>query len=176
MVRLRGLAKSMFAEQPAVKRWEELDDVLQNSSIRLWRALEKHHPPTPLDYYRLASSIIRCELIDLFRHYFGPQGVGTNMANSWHLRRSENVSPLDLFTEGTNDPSKLAFWSEFHERVEKMPADEQLLFDLLWYQGLTASDVAGITGESERNVRRRWRTARAQLHRVMMNDQPPSMQ
>jgi RNA polymerase sigma-70 factor (ECF subfamily) len=172
MDRLRSLARKILADNPAVKRWEEIDDILQNSSVRLWKALEKHHPPTPLDYFRLAAAIIRRELIDLSRRYFGPLGLGANQAKSWLQDGSQHASPIDFLTDGTNDPVKLGSWSEFHEYIEKIPEEEQMLFDLLWYQGLTLSDAAEAMGQSERTVRRRWRTARINLHRALIDEFP----
>lgn len=176
MDRLRLLAKKILADHPALKRWEEIDDVVQNSSLRLWKALEKHHPPTPLDFYRLAAAVIRRELIDLARHYFGPLGLGANQGKSWHQNGSQLASPVDEMADGTNDPVKLGSWSEFHEYVERMPAEEQVLFDLIWYQGLTIVDAAEALGSSERTLRRRWRSARINLHRALLPDDPPPSQ
>ncbi len=175
MERLRLLVQTILADRPAIKRWEEIDDVLQNSSVRLWRALEKHHPPTPLDYFRLAASVIRRELIDLSRRYFGPLGVAANQVKSWLPDDSRNPLPIDNLSDGTNDPVKMGNWSEFHEYIESLPADEQLLFDLLWYQGLTMQDAAEASGLSERTLRRRWRAARINLHRdLLADDLPPA--
>ena len=76
--RLRRLASRMLKEYPGVRRWEQTDDVLQNASIRLYRALETERPESSLHFQRLASLQIRRELIDMARHYAGPQGHGAN--------------------------------------------------------------------------------------------------
>lgn len=170
MERLRNLSRKILADRPGVQRWEEIDDLVQNSSLRLWKALEKHHPPTPLDYFRLAASVIRRELIDLTRRHFGPMGLGANQAKSWIQDGSKNLSPVDLKSDDTNDPVKLENWSEFHEYIEGMPPEEQTLFDLLWYQGLTLNDAAEAMGMSERTVRRRWRSARVSLYHALLAD------
>lgn len=168
MERLRCLVQRIIADHAAIKRWEDLDDVLQNSSLRLWRALEKHHPATPLEYFRLAATVIRRELIDLSRRYFGPHGIGANQAKSWLVKDSRGNSPVDLASDGTNEPMKLGCWSEFHEYIDKLPQEEQLLFDLLWYQGLTLGEAAEVTGMSERTLRRRWRATRINLHQALL--------
>jgi RNA polymerase sigma factor (sigma-70 family) len=168
--RLRLLAQRIFADHPRLKRWEEIDDVLQNSSIRLWRALENSHPPTPLDYFSLAAAVIRRELIDLSRRYFGPLGIGANQAKSWLTNGSPDKSPVDYQHDSTYDPVKLGCWSEFHEHIEKAALEERILFDLLWYQGLTLSEAAEACGLSERTLRRRWRTARINLHKSLLSD------
>jgi RNA polymerase sigma-70 factor (ECF subfamily) len=169
MERLRILSAKILADIPGVARWEEIDDLVQNSSLRLWRALEKHHPPTPLDYFRLAAATIRRELIDLSRHYFGPQGIGANHAKSWLCSDSSNIAHEPV-VNSTFDPIKLSSWTEFHEYVEELPEEERILFDLLWYEGLTLTEAADSIGMSERTVRRRWQLARVNLYRQLMDD------
>ncbi len=166
--RLRLLAKKISGNIPCVKYFEQTDDLLQNSMIRLWKAFEKHHPRTPLDYYRLASAIMRRELIDMSRHYFGAHGIGANLARASHAMDSQQGSPIDLKGDETNEPQKLGRWTEFHEYVEGLGDDDRTLFDLLWYQGLTLESAAQIMGSSERTIRRRWKAARLELYRTLM--------
>lgn len=42
--RLQRLAQSMLKDHPALGRWEDLDDVLRQASLRLWIALKAYHP------------------------------------------------------------------------------------------------------------------------------------
>jgi RNA polymerase sigma factor (sigma-70 family) len=168
MRRMQVLAKRISQNLPGVKRWEQTDDLVQNSMIRLWKALEKNRPATPLDYYRLASTIIRRELIDLSRHYYGPEGLGANLARTANAVDSQFVSPVDLKTEQTNEPSKLASWTEFHNYIESLDDEQRSLFDLLWYQGLTLTQAAELLGSSERTVRRRWKLARFGLYEAVI--------
>lgn len=168
MERLRLLSRKILADIPGVGRWEEIDDLVQNSSLRLWKALERHHPPTPLDYFRLAAVTIRRELIDLSRHYFGPHGLGANQAPS-RFRSDQLASPAEQVSNSTYDPVNLGSWTEFHEYVEKLPEEERTLFDLLWYQGLTLQEAADALESSERTVRRRWQAARVSLYRNLMD-------
>ena len=178
MERLRILSRKILADVPSVERWEEIDDLLQNSSLRLWKALEKHHPPTPLDYFRLAAAVIRRELIDLSRRYFGPLGLGANQAKSWQNGSQSAASPIECMGDSTYDPVKLSNWTEFHEYVEKLPDDERTLFDLLWYQGMMLAEAAESIGVSERTVRRHWRLARLTLFQRLLADrtinEPPA--
>jgi len=132
---LRILSRKILADIPGVERWVEIDDLVQNGSLRLWKALEKHHPPTPLNYFRLAAAVIRCELIDLSRRYFGPQGLAANQAKSW-IQSSQGASPVELMGNSTHDPVNLSSWTEFHEYLEKFPDEERTPFDLLCYQGM----------------------------------------
>lgn len=165
--RLRILSRKILADIPAVERWEDIDDLVQNSSLRLWKALEKHHPPSPLDYFRLAAAVIRRELIDLSRRYFGPHGLATHQARSWQHGSQSADAPVEA-SNSTYDPVNLSNWTEFHEYVEKLPEEERTLFDLLWYQGMTLDEAAESIGTSERTVRRRWRVARVELYRDLL--------
>src|SRR5919201_1947156 len=79
--RLRRLTRKMLRDYPGVRRWEETGDVLQNALLRLCRALRDVTPPTARDYFRLAALQIRRELLDLARHYYGPQGQGAHHAS-----------------------------------------------------------------------------------------------
>jgi RNA polymerase sigma-70 factor (ECF subfamily) len=153
--RFRRLARRMLGGFNRLRRWEDTDDVSQGAVLRLWTALRSDPPVDPAAYFRLASAVIRRELIDLTRHHFGPEGGGANHGSVG----STPPEPADT----TSNPARLAEWSEFHSRVEDLPETDRLLFDLLWYHGLTLAEAAAVTGESERTARRRWRAARTRL-------------
>jgi RNA polymerase sigma-70 factor (ECF subfamily) len=155
--RLRRLASRMFERSDKLRRWEDVDDLLQNSLIRLHRALKEVQPPTVLDFFRFASLQIRRELIDLARCHFGAEGVGANHASRplGHDLEPAPTGPQDL----TLDPSRLALWTEFHEQIEKLPSDEREVFELVWYQGLTQDEAALLLGVSARTLQRRWQSA-----------------
>ena len=59
-------------------RWEQTDDVVQNALVRLRRALETTSPESVRSFVNLAAVQIRRELIDLARHYHGPNGMGAH--------------------------------------------------------------------------------------------------
>jgi RNA polymerase sigma-70 factor (ECF subfamily) len=163
--RLAKLARKMIRDYPGVARWEQADDVLQNALVRLDRALQSSIPPTSREFFRLAGTQIRRELIDLARHYYGPRGLGTHHSTCAgtppsHARGAD--SP-----ELTHDPSQIATWTEFHERIGDLPDDEREMFDLLWYQGVTQAEAAEILGLSHRQVGRRWIAARLRLSKSL---------
>lgn len=76
--RLQALTHRMLRDYPRVRWWAETDDVLQNALVRLCRALEQVHPASARDFYALATTQIRRELIDLARHYSGPENAAAN--------------------------------------------------------------------------------------------------
>ncbi len=168
--RLRHLSRKILSDIPGVKRWEDTDDLLQNGSIRLWKALEKHHPPTTLDYFRLAAAVIRRELIDLSRHYFGPEGMGANLLRSGNIAARDRLGGAEFAADETHEPQDLGRWTEFHEYIESLPDAERSLFDLLWYQGLTLGEAAELTGTPERTLRRRWKSARVEVYQKLLAD------
>jgi RNA polymerase sigma-70 factor (ECF subfamily) len=153
--RLGRLAQKMIRGYPGVARWEQSEDVLQNALIRLDRALQAAAPPTALDFYRLAATQLRRELIDLARHYSGVEGHAAHHA-SWSGAEPETP-------ETTMNPDTLAQWTEFHRQVEVLEDDDRALFDLLWYQGLTQAEAAAALGVAEKTVNRRWIAARLRL-------------
>ena len=166
--RLRRLTRKMLKGFARVKRWELTDDVLQNALLRLWTALGQVTPHSARDFYTLAAVQIRRELIDLTRQYYGPHGMGAHQASKLERDRSANPPLADL----TLEPSRLAIWSEFHQRVETLPEEEREVFDLLWYQGLTQPEAAALLSISEATLRRRWLAARERLHQALRGDLP----
>jgi RNA polymerase sigma-70 factor (ECF subfamily) len=171
--RLRRLTRKMLKDYPQVKRWELTDDVLQNALVRLWRALGDVTPSSAREFLGLASLQIRRELIDLARRYYGPQGVGTNQASSADNDDSA-ATPRALAekAESTNEPSRLAIWTEFHQRIDSLPEEERAVVDLLWYQELTQEEAAMLLGISEATLKRRWRSARLRLHDLLREETP----
>jgi RNA polymerase sigma-70 factor (ECF subfamily) len=155
--RLTRLARKMIRGYPGVARWEQAEDVLQNALIRLDRALQASTPPTALDFFRLAAAQLRRELIDLARHYAGPEGQGARHS-TWASTQPQTDSP-----QTTWDPDSLSQWTEFHRRVDELEDSDRALFDLLWYQGLTQAEAAEALGVAEKTVNRRWIAARLRL-------------
>ena len=77
-----------------MKRWSETDDVLQNAMLRLHRSLAEIQPECPSQFYGLAATQIRRELIDLARHYYGAQGIGARHHTDGG--QAVNVSPKNM--------------------------------------------------------------------------------
>ena len=161
-LRLESLARHMLRGYPALRRWVETDDVLQNSLMRLIRALEHVELESPRHFMALAALQIRRELIDLGRHYYGPAGLAANYesrAGDDSSHRAD-IEVADLSPE----PSTLAQWSELHERIGLLPDKEREVLDLLYYEGVSQADAARVLDVSVRTVQRRWHSALLMLH------------
>jgi RNA polymerase sigma-70 factor (ECF subfamily) len=164
--RLARLAGKMFRAETRLRRWEDSGDVLHNAVLRLLHRLRNVTPATPRDFFHLAAGEIRRALIDLVRHHFGPRGPATRHdSNGW----SESFDHPD----GEQCPGDLAQWREFHERVGELPDDDRQAFELVWYQGLSYVEAAGVLGVSARTVTRRWQAACLKLQSSIDAGLPP---
>lgn len=153
--RLRKLTRRMLRGYPLVRRWEQTDDVLQNSMMRLYRALADVTPESLRHFYSLAGVQIRRELLDLAKHHARFDG------------QADQRMPMKDEADDSEDPCNLAEWTEFHEQVEALPDDEREVFNLLWYGELTQAEAAQILGIAVRTVIRRWQAARVRLYKVL---------
>jgi RNA polymerase sigma-70 factor (ECF subfamily) len=167
--RLSHLARKMLKAERRLLRWVRPSDVFQNALLRLQRALQEVRPVSLLEFYRLAAVQIRRELIDLARHYYGPEGPAAREENE--IRRV-GPAPLPEPVDCRDEPSQLACWCEFHEQIEKLPEDQREVFDLVWYQGLTHAEAADLLHVCTKTVQRRWQAACLKLYQVLEGDLP----
>jgi RNA polymerase sigma-70 factor (ECF subfamily) len=165
--RLERLTRKMLQGFPGVRRWADTDDVLQNALMRLLRALHDVQPRSLREFFGLSAEQIRRELIDLARHYYGPQGLGAN-----HASRAVGSAQAPEQVDLTHEPSALAGWCEFHEQVRKLPDAEREVMSLLFYQELPQAEAATLLGVSVRVVQRRWQSALLKLHQVLKGQWP----
>jgi RNA polymerase sigma-70 factor (ECF subfamily) len=171
--RLAELTRTMLQDYRRLKRWEETDDVLQNALVRLQRSLQDVTPPSLGDFYRLAALQVRRELIDLARHYFGPEGRGRrHHTNAAEDGSSRTPRPAYEQAGAAEAPATLAAWGEFHRQADALPEEERAVFDLVWYQGLKQTEAAALLGVSARTVKRRWQAACLRLHEALRGELP----
>jgi RNA polymerase sigma-70 factor (ECF subfamily) len=150
----------MFRGRPGLQRWEQTDDVFQNAMLRLQKALETHEVESVRHFFNLATVQIRRELIDLGRKHFGPHGIGRNHHTDLQPADDRGGALHSLEAE----PFDLGAWTEFHERVASLPAEQREVVDLLYYEGVSQEEAAAILGCSVRTIRRRWNDAKFMLH------------
>ena len=162
--RLTLLTRRMLGDYQRVRRWAETDDVLQNALVRLLGALRSVKPKTSREFLGLATLQIRRELIDLARHYYGPEGMGAHHDSAAN-GESQGRGPADK-SDVRHEPSSLAQWTELHEKIGALPDEEREVVGLLFYQGLSQAEAAELLQISVRTVQRRWHDALCKLHRV----------
>lgn len=161
--RLLKLTRKMFRGYPGLRRWEATDDVFQNALIRLHRALSSVEVESVRHFFNLAAVQIRRELLDLTKHYFGPNGSGANHHTD-HQPSDERGGVLAAQAE---EPDDLSTWSEFHARVETLPEEHREIVNLLFYEGLTQEETATILGMALRTLKRRW-----QETKLLLSEEP----
>jgi RNA polymerase sigma-70 factor (ECF subfamily) len=168
--RLERLTRKMLKGFPGVQRWEQTDDVLQNALVRLLRALRDVQPASVREFFALSAELIRRELLDLAKHYYGPRGPGTKHATEAGCCEGE-VPRYDRPDE-SHEPSALAGWCEFHRHIAALPDDEREVVGLLFYQELTQGEAAALLHVTVRTVQRRWQSALLKLHQVLKGHWP----
>lgn len=154
--RLERLTRAMLRNYPNVHRWADTGDVLQDSTLRLLRTLQQLRPTSIREFYGLASLHIRRELLDLARHYGGPQGLGANHA-SLPPGSSNQVAGINAKAEQPEDDLEL--WCSFHKSIEELPDDEREVVSLVFYHGWDQARIAELLQVSVRTIRRRWQSA-----------------
>lgn len=164
--RLERLARKMLRQFPKVQRWEDTGDVLQNAWLRLYRALAQLDVTSTRQFYGLATEQIRRELIDLWRHYQGREGIGANYASAVRPAEAPAADPA-----APAEPADvLEDWSRFHEGVERLPVEEREVVGLIFYHGWAQADVAELFQIDVRTVQRRWQRAMLKLRDVIRGE------
>jgi RNA polymerase sigma factor (sigma-70 family) len=157
--RLEWMVRKALRRFPGVHRWEDTSDVRQNAAVRLSQTLKTQVPASARDFFALAATLIRRELIDLLRHYYGPLGHGAH-----HDSHPPGSHPsAELPAADAEQGPKLAQWTAFHECIDRLEPSEREVFSLRWYHGLEIKEVAHLLGVSDRTVKRYWREARIKL-------------
>lgn len=163
--RLERLARKMLRGYPAVKRWEETGDLLQNAVLRLLHALREVEPTSVRDFFGLAAEQMRRELLDLARHYRVRQMQRLRCAADPE-GSSAAATVLEPRAEA-EDRDELEKWCAFHETVERLPVEEREVVGLIYYHGWTQSEVAEHLHMSKRSVQRHWSAAMLKLHELL---------
>lgn len=159
--RLKTLAELMFARFPMLQYREEVEDVLQEAMLRLWKSVEEVRPETVKAFMGLAALQIRRSLRDLARRNFGRKdGHKTNHVQSLVENAAGDWRRTNRFEDIESAPEVLLSWSEFHEAADALLEPERSVFDLLYYHELPQIEVAELLNISDRQVRRLWQSAR----------------
>lgn len=159
--RLRVMARRKLRGFPALRRWVETDDVLQNAMLRLHRALQQVRPTTVGEFFGLAGLQVRRELHDLQRQHYGPHGVGANHHTDGHGNAADDATgPPPAVAEDSEMP---VGWDRFHDLVEALSEDERVVVDCMFVAELTQEETAQVLDVSLRTVKRRWQSARIRL-------------
>lgn len=172
--RFLHLSMQMLQTLPNGWHWAQTDDALQNAILSLHRALSDLAVQSSLHFWNLANLQIRRELLNLARHYQGPQGgaIRNHTDSGGKAAGDQAGRPHARGNRGPGEPQSLQEWTVFHQAVGSLPEEERELFGLLWYQGLTQDEAANMLGVSLRTVRRRWLSAKCLLFHTLEGPSP----
>jgi RNA polymerase sigma factor (sigma-70 family) len=152
--RVRQLAHRMFVAHKSLQHFEQSDDLLQETLIRLHNAVVKLKPDTTRAFMALALQHARWALRDLARD----------------MRRRKEIYPLGNLGSKIPDirvpsgePEDLLDWEIFHQQAENLDREPRDVFEARFYGGLTFEETVDLLGLSLRTVKRRWKMALNQL-------------
>ena len=146
--RVESLARSAFVKFPRVGRFEDIDDIVQNTLIRLLAAFRELRPGSRQHFYALANTLIRRELLDLTRRYYGPQGHGANLSVVAVGEASGEYSPP------ARAEADLEQWATLHHAIETLPTEQREVISLSLYHGWPQTAIADLFQVTVRTVQR----------------------
>lgn len=162
--RLQHLAGKMHR---SFRIGEETDDVLQEATLRLLKALRKVDLNSTQHFFRLAATQIRRELLDLAKRDRNHHPV-----ISLDLADSRDPAIADLHASSSEGPDRLAAWAEFHRKVEALDDSLREVFGLSYYGNLTQREIGELIGVSKRTVSERYIKATLELRRAYPSGLP----
>lgn len=165
MQRLLLLARTVIRGD-RLRRWEETDDLYQLAMLGLRRAIEREAPSTARGFLALAAKKIREALLDLGRHHFGPEGGAAHHGTD-PPGPGRDAPAVGAAVGREPDPADALAAREIHALVDRLPADEREVFDLLVTQGLSQDEAAATVGVSVPTIKRRFRAAKLLLHDLL---------
>lgn len=160
MERMRILSHRLFQSRKDLHLFEESDDLLQKTLVRLHRAIHVLKPSTTRAFMTIALQNMRWALKDLARDM-----------HNW-LDKLGNANALVKAPSLEEEPSTLLEWSFFHDAIQSLPQEERETFDLIFYGGMQQEEAAEFLGVSTRTIKRRWRLARILLAKALDNEWP----
>jgi RNA polymerase sigma factor (sigma-70 family) len=131
----------------------DLDSVVDEAWAQLMKALETAQPSTVDNFYGLMFRKVRHVLFDMARRQSRDDARRYN-----DLPDQGSSGPILPYDRGdtTHEPSRLAFWTEFHREVENLPNDQRTIFDLHYFAELPQAEIARLLEMHPKQVSRLW--------------------
>lgn len=136
--RLHRLTRKKLEDFRGVARWVDSEDVLQNSLLRLRKALIKVQPNEVQGFFALAAKLIEQELIDLYWKYKGMLGGSAG-------------------PDSDNREAKIENSTHFLELVQDLPLQDRELVSYHIVQEMTWAETSAKLGVTEQTAKGRWR-------------------
>jgi len=151
---------TLQAQFPRLRDQHELNSVVDEAWMRLMTALETTQPESPEAFYGLMFHKVRQVLLDLAMRQtrdnarWRQEPLGTD--------GSTTAAPL-FGGDTTHDPARLAFWTEFHHEVARLPDQERIVFDFHYFAEFPQVEIAKLLNLHPRQVSRLWLAATGRL-------------
>jgi RNA polymerase sigma-70 factor (ECF subfamily) len=158
VAKVEQFARTTFKRFPRVGRFVDAEDVIQGTLIRLLAALREVRPTSRQHFYALANELIRRELLDLTKHFYGPRGHGTHVGGVAVGEAEGEHAPA-----APDAAAELDRLAAFHEAVAELPVEEREVVALTYYHGWTQTQIADLFQVSVRTVQRWHESATATL-------------
>lgn len=147
-----------------VRRWEQTDDVVQGSLIRLSRTIDKLPINSPRDFFKLAATNIRWELRTLRDKYLANKSPAHRHHTDMPSALADGQAPIDrVLADMAAPPDSFAAMSGFLDAIETLADDDRELLDLRLVHGLTQQEAADHLGLSLATFKRRYSRASDRL-------------
>jgi RNA polymerase sigma factor (sigma-70 family) len=161
--RLRGLARVILHQDyPRLENIHSTGTTLHEAYLRLRKALEQVRPRTEDEFFRLSARHIHWVLKSMARRHDRRGGADHAPGAARQTDESEH-SPCEEPVDTSPSPTQQAMRREFLEQIEALPADQRVVIDLLWFQGLKMAEVARMLNVSLAEVKLRWTKAKVRL-------------
>lgn len=157
--RVRRLVRPRLRKFPLVVQDSQTTEVVNDTLLRLLKALGRDvRLATVLDLERFLAAIIRRVLLDMTK------------AIQRRRRRVGELGDGPVPEPDDDDVADIDLMVAFHEYVEALPADEQALFDVFYYQGKTKAEAAERLGMAETTAHTHWTKARVRASKHLGAD------
>jgi len=159
---VRMVQKMLHGESgfAVVRRWEQTDDVVQGTLIRLSRTIDNLPIDSPRDFFKLAATNIRWQLKTLRDQYRADASHARHHHTDMPAALAEGHTPIDQVLAGMAAPiDSFAAMSQFLDAIETLTDDDREIIDLRLVHGLTRQEAADQLGITLATFKRRYADA-----------------
>ena len=141
---------------PAVRRWHQSGDVLNDLLIRIYEELADWRPATAGEFLSRVGRWVRNRLVDLWRNGYGPSGQAAHYQSFPRATGGGDAcfAVADGPPGGGADPARSAESAEMNhllmEKLSRLPAAQREAVELRFWQAMTCPQIAAGDGHSAR--------------------------
>jgi RNA polymerase sigma factor (sigma-70 family) len=157
---LRQFARQLLNEFRCVRKWEQADDVAQETALRLLSGLPNQPAALSQDLSNLARRAVREVLVDLARRYSGPKWRCTHASAP---APGSNGARTELEIQGNAEEHDLEAWTTLQQAIWELPAEEREVVHLSLHHHWKQQRIARLFHVTVRTIRTRLQSAVVKL-------------